>query len=147
LAHHKPKETAGFKWQPEICPIAYAIVRRDKPNASETPRKPKPKKFAVSGNCASLGNTAASTALPQPPNTNQNVPMNSAIHRFVSDIVVELLNQSKLKQSELPKYFIAIVKSALNTRALNTRALNTCDVDHERCGLRAMLIGDDHGQG
>src|SRR4051794_34935024 len=31
-------------------------------------------------------NTAPSTALPQPPNTSQNVPMNSAAPRFQSNI-------------------------------------------------------------
>src|SRR6185503_5277428 len=30
-----PTETAGFRWQPEMCPMAYAIVRTVRPKASE----------------------------------------------------------------------------------------------------------------
>src|ERR1041384_3779283 len=44
------------------------MVRTVSPNASATPAKPIP----------SWGNAAASTAAPQPPRTNQAVPMNSA---------------------------------------------------------------------
>ena len=65
--------TAGFRWQPEMCPIAYAIVRTVSPNASATPSSPMP----------TCGNAADSTALPQPPKTSQNVPMASAIARFL----------------------------------------------------------------
>jgi hypothetical protein len=61
-------ETAGFKWQPEICPTANAIVNTVRPKASDTPKKPIPV----------FGKVAARTALPQPPRTNQKVPMNSA---------------------------------------------------------------------
>src|SRR5580700_525494 len=53
-------------------PIANAIVSTVRPNASATPRKPIP----------TLGNPAASTAAPQPPNTSQKVPINSAVARF-----------------------------------------------------------------
>jgi hypothetical protein len=66
-------ETAGFRWQPEIWPIAYAIVRTVNPKASETPSKPMPR----------LGNAAANTALPHPPRTSQNVPKNSALYCFI----------------------------------------------------------------
>src|SRR5690348_18347250 len=65
---HKPTDTAGLKCPPEIGPSAYAPVSTVNPNASETPVNPMP----------TSGNVAASTALPQPPRTSQNVPMNSA---------------------------------------------------------------------
>jgi hypothetical protein len=70
---------AGFRWHPEIWPIAKAIVRTVRPNARATPRNPIPRP----------GNAAARTALPHPPKTNQNVPKNSAAARFPS--VIELL--------------------------------------------------------
>jgi hypothetical protein len=57
-------------------PIANAIVNTVKPNASATPSKPIP----------TSGNAADNTALPHPPNTNQNVPMNSAALRFANDM-------------------------------------------------------------
>src|SRR5580765_8525128 len=66
---HRPSVTAGLKWPPEIGPNAYAPVTTVRPKASETPRNPIP----------SAGNAAASTALPQPPKTSQNVPRNSLV--------------------------------------------------------------------
>src|SRR5690242_18611953 len=63
-----PTVTAGLKWPPEMCPTAYAIVSTVRPKAKATPVKPMP----------SCGKAAASTALPHPPNVNQNVPKNSA---------------------------------------------------------------------
>ena len=63
-------------WQPEIGPIANAIVRSVNPKARETPRRPIP----------TFWKTAASTALPQPPRTSQNVPRNSAVALLPSDI-------------------------------------------------------------
>src|SRR5688572_15848077 len=65
---HNPIDTAGLKCPPEIGPNAYAPVSTVNPNASETPVNPMP----------TSGKVAASTALPQPPRTSQNVPMNSA---------------------------------------------------------------------
>src|SRR4051812_34680337 len=59
-----------------MCPSAYAPVSTVKPNASETPTKPMPR----------FGNAAARTALPQPPRTSHNVPMNSADNLFVKGI-------------------------------------------------------------
>src|ERR1700744_4998301 len=59
-----------------MCPMANAIVSTVRPKASATPANPIPKP----------GKAAASTALPQPPKTSQNVPKNSAIARLVSDI-------------------------------------------------------------
>src|SRR5436190_19557262 len=59
-----PTDTAGLRWQPEIGPIAYAIVRTVKPKASETPSQPTW--------------PPASTAVPHPPSTSQNVPIASA---------------------------------------------------------------------
>src|SRR6185295_6380952 len=55
-----------------MCPIAKAIVSTVRPNASDTPARPMP----------TSGKAAARTALPQPPSTNQNVPMNSAASFF-----------------------------------------------------------------
>jgi hypothetical protein len=52
--------------------MAYAIVNTAKQNANNTPTRPMP----------TSRNVAASTALPQPPRTNQNVPMNSAASFF-----------------------------------------------------------------
>src|ERR1700704_1767509 len=57
------------------------MVRTVNPKARATPAKPMPR----------LGNAAASTALPQPPNTSQNVPKNSAVARRPS-VIVFLLN-------------------------------------------------------
>ena len=54
--------------------MANAMVKTVSPKASATPRNPIP----------SAGNAAASTALPQPPKTSQNVPKNSANNRFDS---------------------------------------------------------------
>src|ERR1700731_2874622 len=65
---HNPKLTAGLIWHPEIRPIAYAMVSSVSPKAKATPVKPIP----------SLEKPAASTALPHPTKTSQNVPMNSA---------------------------------------------------------------------
>jgi hypothetical protein len=53
--------------------MANAIVSTVRPNANETPNKPIP----------TFGKAAANTALPQPPNTNQNVPKNSAPSRLL----------------------------------------------------------------
>ena len=36
-------ETAGLRWQPDMCPIAKAIVITVRPKASATPRKPMPR--------------------------------------------------------------------------------------------------------
>ncbi len=59
-------------------PIAYAIVSTVSPNASDTPNRPIP----------TFGNPAESTALPQPPKTNQKVPNSSASIRRFSDMVI-----------------------------------------------------------
>ena len=69
--------TAGFRWQPEIGPIAYAMVSTVSPNASDTPSRPMP----------TVGNVAASTALPQPPSTNHIVPSISAMTRRSSGFI------------------------------------------------------------
>src|SRR5262245_48608234 len=50
------------------------MVSTVRPKASETPRRPMP----------TSGNAAASTALPQPANVSQNVPMASAAHLRIS---------------------------------------------------------------
>ncbi len=76
-----PTDTAGFTWHPEMWPIANAIVSTVKPNASATPANPIPRP----------GKAAASTAAPQPPNTSQNVPMNSAKDLFESDMQLSSL--------------------------------------------------------
>src|SRR5262245_29665142 len=64
-----------------MCPMAYAMVNTVRPNARETPNKPIP----------TFGNAAASTALPHPPNTSQNVPRNSAVAFLPRDIDAFLL--------------------------------------------------------
>src|SRR3954468_18264363 len=76
-----PSVTAGLKWPPEMCPTAYAIVTTVRPKASETPTRPMP----------TAGNVAASTALPQPPNTSQKVPNASAADPFNRVMDVPLL--------------------------------------------------------
>jgi hypothetical protein len=58
-------------WHPEIGPIVYAMANSVSPKARATPVKPIP----------SLGKPAASTALPHPTKTSQNVPINSAMTR------------------------------------------------------------------
>src|SRR5262249_53128814 len=73
---HRPTETAGLRWQPEMCPMANAIVNTVRPKANATPSNPMP----------TLGNAAASTALPHPPRTSQNVPKNSAPSFLPSDM-------------------------------------------------------------
>src|SRR5579864_164764 len=64
---------AGLRWQPEMCPMAKAMVRTVSPKANATPAKPMP----------TAGNPAASTAAPHPPKTSQNVPKNSANARLL----------------------------------------------------------------
>ncbi|MNE51701.1 hypothetical protein D3C76_1048980 [compost metagenome] len=56
--------------------MAKAMVSTVRPNAKDTPSKPIP----------TSGKAAANTALPQPPNTSQNVPTNSVAERFNRDI-------------------------------------------------------------
>src|SRR5215472_8746291 len=56
------------------------MVRTVSPKASATPTNPIPRP----------GNPAASTALPHPPNTSQNVPTNSANARFVKGMTPSL---------------------------------------------------------
>src|SRR5262245_52179405 len=80
LATHRPAVTAGLRWQPEMWPMAKAIVSTVRPKASATPTSPIP---MLIGELPSVTSTlAASTALPQPPNTSQDVPRNSAPSRF-----------------------------------------------------------------
>jgi hypothetical protein len=57
--------------------MANAMVNTVSPKAKATPANPIPRP----------GKAAAKTALPQPPKTSQNVPMNSAKDLFESDIV------------------------------------------------------------
>ena len=58
---------AGLKCAPETWPRAYAMVSTVRPKASETP--------------SHWTFSLASTAVPQPPKTSQNVPKNSAARR------------------------------------------------------------------
>src|ERR1700693_6138922 len=74
LPTSNPRLTAGFKWQPEMWPMANAMVRTVSPKASATPANLMP----------SVGNPAASTAAPHPPKTSQKVRKNSAMARLVS---------------------------------------------------------------
>ena len=66
-------DTAGFKWHPEMWPMAQAMVNTVRPKANDTPNRPIP----------TSGKAEARTALPQPPNTNQKVPINSAAYFFI----------------------------------------------------------------
>src|SRR5690242_8886899 len=59
-----------------MVPKAYTPVRTVRPNAKATPRNPMPSETP-----SDVANLAAKTALPQPPRTNQKVPMNSAVNR------------------------------------------------------------------
>src|SRR5258708_30103334 len=70
-----------------MCPIAYAIVRTVNPKANATPSSPIP----------TPGNAAARTALPQPPNTSQKVPMNSATD-FLCRLIVFLALQNEYSE-------------------------------------------------
>ena len=54
------------------------MVTTVSPKASDTPIRPMP----------TSGNAAASTALPHPPSTSQNVPKNSAIVAFMFSLLV-----------------------------------------------------------
>src|SRR5580704_6582884 len=77
---------AGFKWQPEICPMANAIVSTVRPKARATPTNPMP----------SVGKPAANTAAPHPPNTSQKVPKNSAKARFLR-VMTSPLSQTEVR--------------------------------------------------
>ena len=76
-----PTDTAGFKWLPEMWPIANAIASTVSPKASATAKEPMPRP----------GNAAARTALPHPPKTNLKVPKNAAAARL--PIVVSHLEE------------------------------------------------------
>ncbi|MEL2239902.1 hypothetical protein PAS25_02690 [Leclercia adecarboxylata] len=67
------------------------MVKTVNPKASETPTKPIP----------SSGNPAASTALPHPPNTNQNVPKHSAAN------FLNITTSKKNERNPAPLLFIA----------------------------------------
>ena len=74
--------TAGLKCAPETCPTAYAIVTTESPNARDTPSSPTP---SWEDGAVRLGlekNEAPKIAVPQPPNTSQNVPRSSAPRRL-----------------------------------------------------------------
>jgi len=73
--------------------MAKAIVSTVKPNARETPSRPIP----------TSGKLAAITALPHPPKTSQNVPINSAPY-FSLYSPCSLWFDSSLLQSWLVKY-------------------------------------------
>src|SRR5687768_2374561 len=63
----RPTVMAGLKCAPETWPTAYAMVSTVRPKASDTP--------------SHWTFSLASTAVPQPPKTSQNVPKNSAARR------------------------------------------------------------------
>jgi hypothetical protein len=60
--------------------MAKAMVSTVSPKAKDTPNKPIP----------TFGKAAANTALPQPPKTSQNVPINSAAKRFPKGMTTSL---------------------------------------------------------
>lgn len=73
-------EAHGDGWVMAAGNMANGIGHRQETvstNAKDTPSKPMP----------TCGKAGASTALPHPPNTNQNVPMLSASNRFVLGII------------------------------------------------------------
>ena len=72
--------------------MANAIVSTVRPKANATPSSPMP----------TFGKAAASTALPQPPSTSQNVPMNSAASRFVRGMVFSLYLVSDWRSHLIP---------------------------------------------
>src|SRR4029450_1796315 len=57
------------------------MVRTLRPKARDPPRRPIP----------TLGNAAASTALPQPPRTSHKVPTNSAVRRLLIGMIAPYL--------------------------------------------------------
>jgi hypothetical protein len=65
------------------------MVNTVKPKAKLTPTKPIPKLMGLSPS----KNLADKTALPQPPNTNQKVPINSAANFLLS--IIRLLRNAK----------------------------------------------------
>ena len=101
---------AGFRWQPDIWPIANAIVTTVSPNAKATPNKPMP----------TCGNAAASTALPQPPSTSQNVPINSAANFLESGMAY-------------PHYVIFRLLCGLRRKAENIRKKSPAPYVYNLC--------------
>src|SRR5690606_41588689 len=96
-------------------PMAKAMVSTVRPNASETPSNPIP----------TSGNAAARTALPQPPRTNQNVPINSATKRFANGI-----GGSPCERKPLLKRFSPT--SPLQLRSLSIRSyVHYVEKEHE----------------
>src|SRR5436190_16525501 len=85
LPAHKPSVTAGLRWQPEMWPMAYAMVSRVRPNASEMPTLPAAE--------------PASTAVPQPPRTSHSVPINSAETLLVKGITGNLLLKTTIEKA------------------------------------------------
>src|SRR5574344_1953465 len=81
----RPRVTAGFRWQPEMWPMAKAMVSTVRPNASATPTEPMPIPEPMPPALQ------ARTAAPQPPRTSQNVPIASAMDLFVRDIVTSFV--------------------------------------------------------
>src|SRR5215468_9717364 len=86
-----PMVTAGFKWQPETGPRAYAHPRTVRPNASATPSNPMP----------TLGNAAEKTAAPQPPKTRTNVPMTSAASLRMAQSITDRLENAIRRRVEI----------------------------------------------
>src|SRR4051812_12037873 len=76
--------------------MAYAIVSTVNPNAKLTPSRPMP----------TFGNAAARTALPHPPKTSQNVPMNSAIALLPKDITFLSLIKPTISQRHRPPFYV-----------------------------------------
>ena len=86
-----PSDTAGLRCAPDICPTPYAIATTVRPKARETPKNP------------TL--PPAKTAVPQPPNTRVNVPINSANALFVSFIIPILKSYISSNVEKFDKYY------------------------------------------
>src|SRR5579864_8039841 len=82
------------------------MVSKDKPNARETPSRPIPP----------FGEADARTALPQPPKTSQNVPINSAADPCFKDThcLLCLLSSSRDASQSRLQTSSRVVQRALN---------------------------------
>src|SRR5580698_5518401 len=94
------------------------MVTTVSPNASATPSNPIP----------TPGNAAESTALPQPPSTSQNVPMNSARTRFDNGI----------KGMFVPSSLYEVICSYSESYARSARPGNAAKI-YSECETRVLL--------
>ena len=104
--------------------MAKAIVRTVRPKASDTPSSPIP----------TSGNAAARTALPQPPRTSQNVPINSA-PIFLVIVIFVTRHPIEVRAAHAPRAYIdAIGKTCVPDR-----------LKHGRNAMGGRRAHDEHG--